>query len=114
MKSAVPDIFQQVDFFASHAYPASGIGYGFNAPYDQAAPGNKLNKEYSIKKLTLDRIGLTYYRQELQHIGRSLPVLITETGWALNPGGGEPQCTEQNKADWTVVSREYLEALCCH
>lgn len=33
--------------------------------------------------------------------GRSCQVLITETGWAThNPG--EPTCSEQDKADWTV------------
>ncbi len=56
-------------------------------------------------------LGLTYFQLELQHIGVSLPVLITETGWALNPGGGEPTCTEQQKADYTVVCTTQVHAL---
>ncbi len=39
MRAAVPDLFTQLDFFASHAYPSSGLGFGFNAPYDQASTG---------------------------------------------------------------------------
>lgn len=83
MVAAVPDIWSYVDFLATHSYPASGIGFGFNCPLDQATPG------------------LTYYQLELQKIGRSLQVLVTETGWATN-APGLPTCTEQNKADWTV------------
>ena len=84
MTAAVSDVWSKVDFLASHAYPASGVGYGFNVPLDQAAPG------------------LTYYDKELSTIGRSdIPVLITETGWATQRDG-LPPCTEQNKADWTA------------
>ncbi len=45
--------------------------------------------------------GLLYYTSELQHIGRSLQVLLTETGWATK-AAGLPPCSEQDKADWTV------------
>lgn len=84
MSAAVPDVWQKVDWLASHSYPASGVGYGFNAPLPQAAPG------------------LTYYQSELKAIGRTdVPVLITETGWATHRQG-LPSCTEEQKAEWTV------------
>ena len=83
MTSAVSDVWDKADFLASHSYPASGVGFGFNAPLDQAAPG------------------LTYYDKELSTIGKDIPVLITETGWATNRAG-LPHCSEQNKADWTA------------
>ncbi|ETO01404.1 hypothetical protein RFI_36036 [Reticulomyxa filosa] len=81
MMDVIPTIFEKVDFLASHSYPASNIGYGFNVPYDQGIPG------------------LLYYQKELDTIGRSVQVLITETGWATNVN---PTCTEQEKAQWTV------------
>ncbi len=63
--------------------PASGIGYGFNAPYSQGLPG------------------LTYYQLELQHVGKNMKVLVTETGWASHTQG-LPSCSEDDKASWTV------------
>lgn len=56
MENAVPGIWNSVDFLASHAYPASGIGYGFNAPMPEALPG------------------LLYYQMELAQINRSIQV----------------------------------------
>lgn len=56
MKAAVPDVFDHIDFLASHAYPASGIGYGFNAPLSQAMPG------------------LLYFEMELARVNRSVQV----------------------------------------
>lgn len=56
MEAAVPGIWGKVDFLASHAYPASGIGFGFNAPMPQALPG------------------LLYYQMELAQINRSIQV----------------------------------------
>jgi len=84
MKGAVGNIFDRVDWFASHSYPANGAGYGFNAPLDNA------------------QIGLTWYKRELAAIGRpsGLPVIITETGWNTAGNGGNPPCNEQQKADW--------------
>ena len=85
MMNAIPNIFDKIDWFASHSYPSSGIGYGFNAPYNNAI------------------IGLTYYKQELQLIGRDVQVIITETGWATNPPDpSEPTCTQQDKATWNI------------
>jgi hypothetical protein len=52
MKDAVPDIFLHLDYWATHSYPASGIGYGFNVPYDQGLPG------------------LLYYQRELSLVNR--------------------------------------------
>lgn len=77
------DVWPQVDFLASHSYPASGIGYGFNAPMPQALPG------------------LNYFDLELAVVNRSLQVLMTETGWAT-AAPGLPPCSEQDKATWTV------------
>lgn len=83
MMAAVPGVFNQVDFLATHSYPASGIGYGFNAPLADALPG------------------LTYYQLELRTINRSVAVLVTETGWATS-APGLPACTEADKAAWTT------------
>mmetsp|Transcript_28853 Transcript_28853/g.73992 ORF Transcript_28853/g.73992 Transcript_28853/m.73992 type:complete len:463 (+) Transcript_28853:96-1484(+) len=81
MQAAVPGVFDRLDFLTSHSYPANGIGYGFNVPFDQAAPG------------------LTYFEKELQTIGRDLPVAITETGWCTHRDG-MPTCTEDQKGQW--------------
>ena len=32
----------------------------------------------------------------------SSQVLLTETGWATNPPGGNPPCSQQDKATWTT------------
>ena len=77
-------MYELADFLATHSYPATGIGYGFNAPMPAGA------------------VGLQYYQHELQVIGRSLPVMVTETGWATKPPGGNPPCTEAQKAAWTI------------
>ncbi len=39
MDSAVPGVFDDLDGFASHAYPSSGEGWGFFEAYDDCAPG---------------------------------------------------------------------------
>lgn len=90
MIDAIPNIFDKIDFLASHSYPADGIGYGFNVPFDESI------------------IGLEYYKKELDTIGRSLQVLVTETGWATNPPGGLPTCTEIQKANWTANAYNYV------
>jgi len=79
MKAQVPDVFDRLDGFASHACPAQGEGWGFFVPYDQAGPG------------------LHWYARELEIVGRDLPVLITETGWTTDGGGSREQI-----AGWTV------------
>ncbi len=84
MKVAVPDVFDHVDGFASHAYPAQGEGWGFFVPYDQAGPG------------------LRFFSRELDVVGRALPVFLTETGWTTDGGNTRAQI-----ADWTV--RAYQE-----
>ena len=78
MEAAVPDVFDRLDGWSSHPYPASGEGYDFMVPYDQAMPG------------------LLYHHQELDAVGDDLPVLITETGWNLDHG------TREDVADWMV------------
>lgn len=79
MEAGAPGVFDDLDGWASHSYPASNEGYGFFVPFDQA------------------HTGLTYYEVELATIGRpGLPVLITETGWRTD------EATRQQIADWTV------------
>ena len=81
MIAAVPDIFTQIDAFATHSYPASNIGYGFFTPYAESRPG------------------LLYFENELVTIARpDIGVLITETGWTT-AGGSRMQL-----ADWTVAA----------
>lgn len=89
MIDAVPDVFDLVDFLASHSYPASGIGHGVNVPFSDAMPG------------------LTYYQKELKIIGRPLQVLMTETGWATSMDG-QPPCSEEEKANWTVSAYDSI------
>ena len=84
MAAAVPTIFERLDGFATHSYPAEGEGWGFFVPYDRAWPG------------------LTYFSSELDTIGRQdLPVLITETGWTTDGGGSREEI-----AGWTVQAYE--------
>ena len=84
MASAVPGVFDRIDVFASHAYPASGEGFGFFEPYDRSGPG------------------LRFFESELATIGRpSLPVLLTETGWPRQ-AGGTTFASEDQQAQWTV------------
>lgn len=79
MRAEVPDIFDQLDGWATHSYPASGLGFGFFSPYDQSGPG------------------LTFFEHELAEIGRpELPVLVTETGWTTEFG------SRDEIAGWTV------------
>ena len=70
MSAGVPGVFDRLDAFASHSYPAEGEGWGFFVPYDRSDPG------------------LRYFETELTTIGRpELPVLMTETGWPATHGG---------------------------
>jgi hypothetical protein len=85
MQSAVPDVFDHVDAFASHSYPAEGLGYAFFVPYDRASTG------------------LHVFERELETIGRpSLDVFLTETGWC-QPGARCPMNggTRDEIATWT-------------
>lgn len=82
MNAAVPMVFASVDAFGSHAYPASGRGYGFFPPYASAG------------------VGLRYYNDELAAVGRTLPVLITETGWSVQRDGGGTN-SRDDIAAWT-------------
>ena len=90
MRAAVPDIFDRLDGFASHSYPAGGVGYDFFVPFERAATG------------------LLYFERELAIVGRDLPVLMTETGWCV-PGSRcpAPGGDRDAVADWTV--RAYQE-----
>lgn len=83
MQSAVPGVFDKIDAFASHSYPASGEGYGFFAPYAQAMPG------------------LVFFKKELAAIGKpNMKVILTETGWTIQSDAGT--WTRDQVADWTV------------
>jgi len=66
MSQAVPGVFNKIDAFASHSYPAKGEGWGFFVQYSEAMTG------------------LKYFEKELAAIGKpSMKVLITETGWTI-------------------------------
>ncbi len=83
MQSAVPGVFDKIDAFASHSYPASGEGYGFFAPYAQAMPG------------------LVFFKKELAAIGKpGMKVILTETGWTTQSDAGT--WSRDQVADWTV------------
>jgi hypothetical protein len=81
MEAGVPGVFGKLDAFSSHSYPSSGIGYGFFVPYAEAGPG------------------LRYFEMELATIGRTLPVLMTETGWPRSHGG-TAYASETEQASW--------------
>ncbi len=88
MVAAVPDVFDRVDAFASHAYPAEGEGWGFFVSYDRAGPG------------------LRWFETELVTIGRpELPVLLTETGWPA-VHGGVTFASREEVATWTRQAYE--------
>jgi len=88
MSAGVPGVFDRLDAFASHAYPAEGEGYGFFVPYDRAGPG------------------LRWFETELSTIGRpSLPVLLTETGWPASHGG-TTFGSREDVASWTRQAYE--------
>ena len=86
----VPDLASRLDGFASHSYPAEGMGWGFFVPYDRAGTG------------------LRFFESELAALGRDdLPVFLTETGWCT-PG---ERCTQNGGsrdevADWTAQAYE--------
>jgi hypothetical protein len=88
MQTAVPDVFDRVDGFASHSYPAAGFGHTFFVPYDRASAG------------------LHVFDRELETIGHpELDVFLTETGWC-QPG---ERCRENGGsrddiAGWTEAA----------
>ena len=83
MDAAVPGVFDKIDAFASHSYPASGEGWGFFPPYDQAMTG------------------LKYFEKELAAIGKpAMKVLITETGWTIQHESWNH--SRNQVGDWTV------------
>ena len=85
MKAAVPAFPGFLDAWASHPYPAEGLGWGFFVSYE--APDWK------------GEPGLRYYEQELAALGVDLPVIVTETGWTVDTGKGGPG--DRNKvATW--------------
>lgn len=88
MQTGVPGIFDRIDAFASHSYPAEGEGWGFFVPYDRAGTG------------------LRYFESELTTIGRTeLPVLMTETGWP-HMHGGTTYGSRDEVATWTRQAYE--------
>jgi hypothetical protein len=85
MAQAVPGVFDQIDAFASHSYPAKGEGWGFFPPYAEAMTG------------------LLYFEKELAAIGKpDLKVLVTETGWTIQHEAYLH--TRDQVADWTVLA----------
>ncbi|MEB2311675.1 MAG: hypothetical protein OZ928_07475 [Polyangiaceae bacterium] len=87
MNEAVPGVFDEIDAFASHSYPAKGEGWGFFVAYAEAATG------------------LKYFERELAAIGKgSMKVVITETGWPTN-GDGQTWSRDQ-VGDFTVDALE--------
>lgn len=71
MNQGVPGVFDKIDGFAAHSYPAKGEGWGFFVAYAEAMTG------------------LKYFEKELAAIGKpSMKVLITETGWPTTWEGG--------------------------
>jgi hypothetical protein len=82
MLAEVPSVFRDLDGFSSHAYPASGEGWGFFESYDNSGPG------------------LAWWQKELAAAGvPSQPVLITETGWTVDAGA---YGSRDDVASWTV------------
>ena len=81
MESAVPGVFDALDGFASHPYPAEGEGWGFFVAYENAGPG------------------LHYWETELAALDLEKPVYITETGWTVGAGA---QGSREQIASWTV------------
>lgn len=83
MKNAVPDVFDRIDVFSSHSYPAQGEGWGFFCAYADAMPG------------------LKFFEKELQVIGKpGMGVLVTETGWTIEHEGNH--WTREQVAEFTV------------
>jgi len=83
MEAAVPGVFDELDGFASHPYPAEGEGWGFFVAYENAGPG------------------LHYWETELAALDLAKPVYITETGWTTGAGA---QGSREQIAAWTVSS----------
>ena len=48
--------------------------------------------------------GLTFYREELRAIGRSVPVALTETRWSRN--GTNNKVSAAAQANWTALAAE--------
>jgi hypothetical protein len=82
MAAGVPGIFGMIDGWATHAYPAGGLGYDFFDSYENSGPG------------------LHFFENELSRAAIDLPVLVTETGWTID-GDGHTWSREQ-VADFTV------------
>jgi hypothetical protein len=81
MEAAVPGVHAQLDGFATHAYPAEGEGWGFFEEYGICQPG------------------IYYFETELDTLGISKPVYITETGWSVDyAAAGDRNLV----ADWTL------------
>jgi hypothetical protein len=85
MESAVPGVHAALDGFASHSYPSQGEGWGFFEAYANSI------------------VGLHYFETELDQLGLSLPVYMTETGWTVGAGA---MGSRQQVADWTVQAWE--------
>lgn len=87
MKQAVPGVFDKLDVWATHSYPAKGEGWGFFCPMPEA------------------ELGLKFFEKELAAIGKpNMKVLVTETGWSINgdAGSGCPGQSREQVAAFTV------------
>jgi hypothetical protein len=82
MKAQVPDVFDHLDGWASHSFPASSPPVAW-VPYQDGGPG------------------LVWWKQELAAVGRDLPVLITESGWRTD---SQPPATRDEVALWTACA----------
>lgn len=71
MQNEIPDIFDKLDGWASHSYPQPNFS---GSPYDYG--------RYSIRAYENE---LNYLKSTL-NVKKSLPVFITETGWAHTEG----------------------------
>lgn len=89
MRAAVPDIFNKIDGWATHAYPQPN--------FSGAIAGG--------------RDSILNYRWELSVVGRALPVFITETGWIHKEG--QEACTQYSQnglLSENVTATRYKEA----
>lgn len=87
--SRQPSLYQSAQWLSSHSYPYSNANYS-------SAPTSKAMR------------GLTYYRSELQLIGSSLPVAITETSWARGAVSNPVSAADQ--AAWLSRAAEEIWA----
>ena len=82
LRAAKPDLYANVRWISSHSYPYSNANWSSD-------PSSKAWR------------GLTYYQAERDalNLSQTLPVAITETGWARNPGTPWSK-SDDDQASW--------------